>query len=99
MKNDNKKIKTWAIYWYQFIYLSKGLCLNPVNSLVQNNGIDGSGTHKSISNLYTVNLNQNKITDFPERLNLNFKYLIKMIFFYRNKNKNKIYSALKKLPE
>lgn len=43
--NHLKKIDTWAIFWYATIFENDGLCLNPSNSLVQNVGLDGSGTH------------------------------------------------------
>ena len=40
INNDNKAIKTWAIYWSQHIFLSNGLCLNPIKSLVNNVGAE-----------------------------------------------------------
>lgn len=36
---------SWAIKWFSSIYFSEGLCLSPRQSLVQNIGFDGSGTH------------------------------------------------------
>ncbi|MEM6803131.1 MAG: hypothetical protein AAF696_17125 [Bacteroidota bacterium] len=36
---------SWAIKWFSSIYFSGGLCLSPRQSLVQNIGFDGSGTH------------------------------------------------------
>lgn len=36
---------SWAIKWFSSIYFSEGLCLYPKQSLVQNIGFDGSGTH------------------------------------------------------
>lgn len=41
--NYNGTINTWAIKWYSTIFLHKGLCLYPHQSLVDNIGIDGSG--------------------------------------------------------
>lgn len=35
--------KTWAIFWYASIFRNGGLCLNPVQSLVENIGYDGTG--------------------------------------------------------
>lgn len=43
--NIDGKLFTWAIFWYATIFKSKGLCLNPAQSLVQNIGYDGSGCH------------------------------------------------------
>ena len=53
-------LKTWAIYWYATIFKNKGFCLNPSQSLVQNIGLDGSGTYCS----NTKNL-QVKIASHP----------------------------------
>ncbi|MEQ8688380.1 MAG: glycosyltransferase family A protein [Imperialibacter sp.] len=39
-KNDS-----WAVRWYASLYLRGQLCLYPGRSLVQNIGMDGSGTH------------------------------------------------------
>jgi hypothetical protein len=39
------RIRTWAIFWYASIFKNDGLCLNPSQSLVQNIGHDGSGSH------------------------------------------------------
>lgn len=36
---------SWAILWFASIYFNKGLCLYPRQSLVQNIGFDGSGSH------------------------------------------------------
>lgn len=45
--NKNNQINTWAIFWYASIFKSKGLCLNPVKTLVDNIGHDGTGVHCS----------------------------------------------------
>lgn len=39
-KNDS-----WAIRWHASLFLNGKFCLHPVNSLVKNIGLDGSGTH------------------------------------------------------
>ena len=44
-QNIDGKLFTWAIFWYATIFKNDGLCLNPVHSLVQNIGHDGSGCH------------------------------------------------------
>ena len=43
--NVEGRIRTWAIFWYATIFKNDGLCLNPSQSLVQNIGHDGSGSH------------------------------------------------------
>jgi hypothetical protein len=39
------KIDSWAIRWYWSFFKNHGLCLYPKKSLVNNIGMDGSGTH------------------------------------------------------
>lgn len=36
---------SWAIRWHASLFLNNKFCLHPVNSLVRNIGMDGSGTH------------------------------------------------------
>jgi glycosyltransferase involved in cell wall biosynthesis len=36
---------SWAIRWHASLFLKNKFCLHPVNSLVINIGLDGSGTH------------------------------------------------------
>lgn len=40
-----KKIDSWAIYWYASVFLEDGLTLYPCKSLLENIGFDGSGVH------------------------------------------------------
>lgn len=50
-KNDS-----WAIRWYASAFLKDKFCLYPGVSLVQNIGIDGSGTHSGNSDNWEVKL-------------------------------------------
>ena len=61
------KIDAWDICWYATIFLQHGLSVYPGNSLTQNIGMDGSGTH------FTGAV-QHPITSFqvPDDLLLNF---------------------------
>lgn len=45
IKNYDKQINTWAVFWHASIFKNKGLCLNPYTSFVTNIGHDGSGVH------------------------------------------------------
>lgn len=47
LANQKNLVNTWAIYWYATIFKNNGLCVNPKISLVDNIGLDGSGTHGS----------------------------------------------------
>lgn len=39
------KIDSWAIRWYLSVFISNGVTLFPVKTLIKNIGFDGSGTH------------------------------------------------------
>ena len=85
--NETEVIKTWAIFWYQDMYLNKAKTIAPINSLVKNNGFDGLGVHKSSSNFYNIKeINNNIIIKFPKKIKNNnlLNFLIKSKFFKKN---------------
>ena len=43
IRNKNKTLKTWAVFWYATIFVNKGLTIYPKQSFVKNIGMDGSG--------------------------------------------------------
>ncbi|MBA3704733.1 MAG: glycosyltransferase [Bacteroidetes bacterium] len=82
------KNSSWAIRWYASAFLKNKYCLYPGVSLVQNIGVDGSGTHSGISDKWAVNLSQKKITVnvLPVKENTEAKNAI--IQYFRNLKKN-----------
>lgn len=50
----NHKNDSWAIRWYASAFIKNMLCLYPGKSLIQNIGIDGSGTHSGSSDKWNV---------------------------------------------
>lgn len=66
LKNRSGKINTWAIYWYATIFKNKGFCLNPIQTFVDNIGLDGSGTHCGKQNSNRRALNSNKKLSFEK---------------------------------
>ncbi len=52
----NQVNNSWAIRWYASAFVANKLCLYPGRSLVQNIGIDGSGTHSGSSDKWEVKL-------------------------------------------
>lgn len=86
--NKNKKINTWAIFWYATIFKNKGLCLNPINSLVNNIGNDGSGTNCDKNENFNSILNNKKIQIFTNNIieDTNIFDLIKKNYKVQNKN-------------
>ncbi|MGB0238020.1 MAG: sugar transferase [Cycloclasticus sp.] len=55
--NQKGELNTWAIFWYASIFKNNGLCLNPVRTLVDNVGHDGSGVHCTAKKGYVDSLN------------------------------------------
>ena len=87
--NAQKKINTWAIFWYATIYEKDGLCLNPSQSYVDNIGQDGSGIHcENVQNSQTIKpiLCKNLQSNLPSEL-IESKQAIKLIQHYYKKQK------------
>ncbi|MFD2966633.1 glycosyltransferase [Sphingobacterium bambusae] len=66
-------INSWAIRWYLSVFRAEGLVLYSRESMVQNIGTDGSGTHSDLDNVYQVQLAQSKIKYFPAEIEENKK--------------------------
>jgi GT2 family glycosyltransferase len=62
------KNNSWAIRWYASIFLRGGLTLNPSKSLINNIGNDGSGIHSNNEDIYKVNVADEPVTYFPDKL-------------------------------
>jgi len=62
-KQKNNVIDSWGIRWYLTTFMLNGLTLYPHNSLVNNSGFDGSGTHCGVNNKYN-----NELNDFNPQL-------------------------------
>ncbi|MBE7178440.1 MAG: glycosyltransferase [Mucilaginibacter polytrichastri] len=65
------KNNSWAIRWYASVFLRDGLTLNPSQSLVNNIGHDGSGTHSGTIDVYNVQVRQSPIKEYPQVLEEN----------------------------
>lgn len=83
--NRQGKIKTWAIYWYATIFKSKGLCINPAISYVDNIGHDGSGTHGSkAGQAYSTKLSRNSNPTFPSEASESLIGIRRILQFYED---------------
>ena len=72
------------------IFLSGGLCLNPNKTLVQNTGDDKTSVHGTSSKIYTAEINNKTVTDFPKKISFkNFNKLQIMYFYYTKRLKKK----------
>ena len=67
----NGRIDSWAIRWCYAHYKNRAFCLRPTISKVRNIGLDGSGRHKSVSNLKTVLDNGKKKTHLITNIKIN----------------------------
>lgn len=96
------KNNSWAILWYASAFLQNKLTLYPGISLIQNIGIDGSGTHSGISEKYNVNfkgkeinLNKQEVKESKEAKKIIAEYfnelssIHKVSFFKRITNRLK----------
>ena len=79
------KINSWAIRWYLTLFNNDGLALYPRQSMIQNMGTDGSGTHSDIDNVYQVELATSPITDFPKEIEENKQAYEAIKYFYKNR--------------
>ena len=59
------KLYTWAVFWDAAIFQNQGLTLAPRDSLTLNVGMDGTGEHCGVTDLYRVVINQKPIQFFP----------------------------------
>ena len=99
-KNEKKLISTWAVYWYQYIFLKSGYSVIPGKSQTVNEGFDGTGTNSGKNSNHYTKLNQRKISNFSMKdtnknlalisnLQWHIKLKIKDYFKYHLVNKYK----------
>lgn len=82
--NISGKLNTWAIFWYASIFLKKGLCLSPSQSLVKNIGLDNSGEHCGNNTYQIINDSIDfKITKFPEQIEISQSEFRKNKYFFK----------------
>ena len=89
IRNHQKKINTWAIFWNATIFWNKGLCLNPVKSYVRNIGFGENSTNTLKYIAQSKDLNFNDKIYFPKKQDSNHLYIkkIKNHMFLRKKIK------------
>lgn len=54
--NLKGKINTWFIFWYISVLKNNGLALYPHKSVIKNIGLDATGTHKTKTDVYDLNV-------------------------------------------
>jgi GR25 family glycosyltransferase involved in LPS biosynthesis len=72
-KQITSKFNSWGILFYLFSFHKNFLNLFPPSTLVENRGFDGSGSHKSISNVFNqvVSKDKSKRIGYPRMNKLN----------------------------
>lgn len=82
------KIDSWAIRWYLSVFNQDGLVLYPRQSMIQNTGTDGSGTHSDLDDVYKVELASRKLKYFPNDIVENEKAYEAIKDFYTHRKGN-----------
>lgn len=82
------KINSWAIRWYLSVFNKQGLTLYPRESMIQNIGTDGSGTHSDEDSMYTVTLASKSIHNFPKEIEENRAAYEAIRYFYKKRKGN-----------
>ncbi|MBL8796081.1 MAG: glycosyltransferase family 2 protein [Planctomycetia bacterium] len=77
------RMDSWAIRWYLSVFLANGLVLYPPQSLVQNGGFDGTGTHCTLMNAYQVSLAAAAGLGLPSNLQVDPDVYRRLVEFHR----------------
>jgi hypothetical protein len=95
-KQINSKFNSWGVLFYLYSFKNNSLNLFPSQSLVNNIGFDGTGLHKSRSNIFnSVNFKNDIKFTFNKRINTNTYNLDKISAFL--KSELSLYSKIKKI--
>lgn len=97
LANKKGKINTWAIFWYASIFKNDGLCLNPIQTYVENIGHDSSGTHCKSKKSYSDEISMNKEFNFDIKIMENSSAIYKIQKFNKNQNKITITKIVNKI--
>jgi Glycosyl transferase family 2 len=68
IEQQRGSLNVWGVRWYASMFLRRGLCLHPAQSLVNNIGMDGSGEHCGPSNAFDVVLGSSAPRVFPDEI-------------------------------
>lgn len=90
---------SWAIRWYASIFLKGGLTLNPLQSLINNIGHDGTGIHSGINDIYNVIINPLPVTWFPDKPEENPEAYFTIKQFLKTRKGNLLERGLRFLKE
>jgi hypothetical protein len=86
-KQFKHKVSSWGILFYLFSFYNQFYTLYPGQSLILNEGFDGSGSHNSTSNLFNnskSNLSYKQFK-FPKAVSPSNNHKIEIEFFFKKK--------------
>jgi len=89
------KINSWAIRWYLTLFNNDGLTLYPRQSIIQNLGTDGSGTHSDADNAYKVELATQAVSFFPKEIEENKEAYEAIKYFYKHRKGSLLARAIR----
>jgi len=89
-------IDSWAICWHASMYLEEKISLYPPKSLCLNTGSDGSGTHASSVDYFSVTLGDSREWLLPSRIEEDMVYRKAMSDFHK---KMRVLSKLSRIRE
>ena len=92
------KVDSWAIRWHASMYLENKYTLFPPESLVLNNGLDGSGTHEGESSVFDTRLSENSNWSFPDAVVASTRLQKKIATYFRNKRLKFFFYRVLKIP-
>ena len=82
------KINSWAIRWYLSTFNREGLTLYPRQSMIQNIGTDGTGTHSDVDEAYRIKLATRAVQSFPTEIEENKEAYEAIKYFYKHRKGN-----------
>jgi hypothetical protein len=94
--NKERKINTWAIFWYATIFKEDAFCLNPSQTFVENIGHDGSGVHCGEIDTFKCNLSKQNTIKFINKVEENPIALERIQNFYKIQKKSLVVRVINK---
>lgn len=95
LANHERRLKSWAVFWYACIFKKGGFCLHPRSSMVDNIGLDGSGQNCGVEDNWRTRVASFPLSQFPETLS-EHRYAIKVIKrSIENKPKNRFLDRIR----
>jgi len=81
--NDTGRLNTFSCFWYQCIYLNKGVTIYPSKSLIFNTGNDGSGINSGNNSKYDTKIFHGRIKNYQLPVSYDPMFKLNAKIFYR----------------